>query len=67
MDRMFVEAAPAVTTSPENHSTGDRFPVEMLCIASGTRAPRCFGSPLPRRPAGAAAANPCNGEGHAGS
>jgi hypothetical protein len=36
MDRMFVGAAPAVTTSPENHSAGDRFPDEMLCIASGT-------------------------------
>lgn len=32
MDRMFVEAAPAVTTSPEAHSAGDRSPAEMLCI-----------------------------------
>jgi hypothetical protein len=35
MDRMFVEAAPAVTTSPEAHSACDRFPVEMLCIDAG--------------------------------
>jgi hypothetical protein len=33
---MFVGAAPAVTTSPEKRSAGDRFPDEMLCIASGT-------------------------------
>lgn len=39
MDRMFVGAAPAVTTSPENHGTGNRFPDEMLCIASGTVLP----------------------------
>jgi hypothetical protein len=32
MDRMFVGAAPAVTTSPEEHHAGDRFPAEMHCI-----------------------------------
>jgi hypothetical protein len=36
MDRMFVGAAPAVTTSPEKPGTGDRFPDAMLCIATGT-------------------------------
>jgi hypothetical protein len=36
MDRMFVGAAPAVTTSPKNYSTGDRSPDVMLCMTSGT-------------------------------
>jgi len=67
MDRMFVAAVPAAATSPEKQRTGNRFPAEMLFgIASGAaHARRLFASPLPRRPAGAAAANPCSGEGHA--
>jgi len=62
MDRMFVEAVPAAATSPEKQRTGNRFPAEMLFgIPPGAaHARRLFASPLPRRPAGAAAANPCS-------
>lgn len=46
MDRMLVEAAPAVTTSPERNRVGNRSPVEMLCIDAGAARPAA--NPFPR-------------------